>query len=60
MSVEHQAAWLRRSNLGCSGVWVTEFAANPRGTFYCSRRFNPFIANTRVLISSIDSSVASR
>ena len=27
---------------------------------YCSRRCSPFIANTRVLISSIDSSVAFR
>jgi len=28
--------------------------------FYCSRRCNPFMARTRVLISSIDNSVASR
>ena len=32
----------------------------PPATSYCSRRSNPFIANTRVLISSIDNSVASR
>ncbi len=30
------------------------------GFDYCNRRFSPFIASTRVLISSIDSSVASR
>jgi hypothetical protein len=29
-------------------------------TAYCNRRSSPFIANTRVLISSIDNSVASR